>query len=177
MTPQEQQIIQGLAAGREEAIGLLYDHYGRALYAVALKIVKGDGELAQDILQEALINVWRNGKKYDPSKGSLFTWVLNITRNKAIDKWRSAGRKQEIRGEEVFVYLAEERGIETVLVDGIDVRDQVTKLPPEHRTLIEMAYFEGYTQDELSKKLELPLGTVKTRMRAAMRELRKLFGT
>lgn len=175
MTNIEQQIVSGLQQGRDEAVGLLYDHYGRALYAVALKVLNGDEELAQDVLQEALVNVWKYGKGYDNSKGSLFTWAMNITRNKAIDKLRSKNRKPEIQGEETFVYLAEERGVESVLVDGLDVREQVSKLPQEQRVLIEMAYFQGYTQDELSKNLNIPLGTVKTRMRTAMRDLRKLF--
>lgn len=132
--------------------------------------------LAQDILQEAFVKIWKHADHYDPSKGSLFTWMLNITRNLAIDKIRSAGyRNQEkIQALDENVYN-NSKLIETLNPNTIGLHKLVDQLEDKYRMVIDLIYFGGFTQQEVQEKLGIPLGTVKSRIRIALRELRKVF--
>jgi RNA polymerase sigma-70 factor (ECF subfamily) len=175
LTQIEEQIVDYLSRSDQKAIALLYDHYADTLFGVVMKITKNDEDLSKDILQEAFVNIWKYAKKYDSGKGRLFTWILNITRNKALDKLRSLNRKPEIQDFDFSVYDHDGGGY-SYGEDWMDIRKQVAKLDSEKRILIEHAYFLGFTQKEISENLDIPLGTVKTRMRAAMKELRSIFG-
>jgi RNA polymerase sigma factor (sigma-70 family) len=168
----ESELVRLLQQKDKSAFSELYDNYSSALYGVILRILNNDEESAQDILQDSFIKIWKNFDSYDHSKGSLFTWILNIARNTAIDKLRSSGRKP-IQSMEQNVYV--EAAHYNQNVDRIGLKEIVSKLKPEHRTIIDMAYFDGFTQEEISDKLKLPLGTVKTRARTALIELRKIF--
>ncbi|WP_223274608.1 RNA polymerase sigma factor [Salibacter halophilus] len=170
----EKRIAQFLAEGNEHAIELLYDHYADALYGVVLRIVRDD-DLASDIIQEAFVKIWKNGKRYSKEKGKLFTWCLNITRNRAIDELRSKQRKGEIQNLDSSVNFIDRQHSTNPNIDHVGLREIVDSLDQEKRELIEMAYFGGYTQAEISKKMELPLGTVKTRMRNALKDLKNIF--
>ncbi len=173
--PQEKEIIELLSRSDKKAIGLIYDHYGAALYGVVLKICMQDEALAQDVIQEGLVNVWKNANRYDSSKGRLFTWVLNICRNKALDRYRQLKRKNEIQTNTDNVNAYEGHAQTVFNTDTIGLQQEVEKLPEEQRVLIEMAYFQGYTQSQLSEKLDIPLGTIKTRIRNAIVALRKVY--
>lgn len=175
LTQIEEKIVALLSRGDQRAIELLYEHYADTLFGVVMKITKNDEELAKDVIQEAFVNIWKNAKKYNPEKGRLFTWVLNITRNKALDKLRSLNRKPEIQDFDFSVYDHDGGGY-SYGEDWMDIRKQVAKLDSDKRILIEHAYFLGFTQVEISENLDIPLGTVKTRMRAAMKQLRSIFG-
>jgi RNA polymerase sigma-70 factor, ECF subfamily len=143
-----------------------------------LKVVY-DEQIAQDVLQEAFVKIWNNIAQYNAQKGRLYTWMLNIARNAAIDKLRSRGEimKAKIQtGGDVVNNL--EWGMKTEqLTDSIGLRKMVAQLKPEYETIINLAYFNGYTLDEISKTLQIPLGTVKTRMRSAIQQLRQIFNT
>lgn len=159
-----------------KAITLLYDNYSAALHGVIFRIVN-DKETAEDVLQESFVKIWNNIESYDASKGRLFTWLLNVARNTAIDKTRSknyrdAGQVQSI---EDFVYSIERRYNTSTNIDHIGLKKVVEKLKPEHRTLIELLYFGGYTQTEAAQALGIPLGTVKTRVKIAINQLRELL--
>jgi RNA polymerase sigma factor (sigma-70 family) len=173
----EEESIALLKSKGEEAFNILYDNYSAALYGVISKIVVAE-EIAEDVLQEAFIKIWKNSSFFDPAKGRLFTWMLNIARNMAIDTVRS----KQFQIDKTIQKIDHSVGIpnNTHLhvynaVDHIGIKDIVEKLNPDHKIIIDMAYFRGYTQDEISKELNIPLGTVKTRSRMALGHLRDLL--
>jgi RNA polymerase sigma-70 factor (ECF subfamily) len=172
----EEELIQLLKTGDESAFSYLYDHYSGALFGVIFKII-GDQPLAEDILQEAFVKIWNNFSSYDSSKGRLFTWMLNITRNLTIDTLRSKSYKKQskIQGSENAVNYAGSNVNENERFDAMGIRKQTSLLKEDQKQIIDMAYFDGFTQEEISKKLGIPLGTVKTRMRAAISVLKKLL--
>jgi len=172
----ETELVALLQAKDAGAFSYLYDNYSAALNGVIYRMVE-DRALSEDILQEVFVKVWNNIGSYDAAKGKLFTWLINITRNLTIDTIRSKGYKkqQQILSDENSVHnLAADRS-GAGQFDTLGLRKQVALLKPEQRRMIDLAYFEGYTQDEISKETGIPLGTVKTRMRAAITELRKLI--
>jgi RNA polymerase sigma-70 factor, ECF subfamily len=174
--PPEEQLISLLKARDEKGLRILYDHYAAALYGVIFRVVN-DKETAEDVLQETFVKIWNNTASYDASKGRLYTWLLNIARNTAIDKTRSKGFRQEgqVRSIEDFVYTVEKQHNSATAVDHIGLRKVVDTLKPEQRQLIDLLYFGGFTQSEAAEQLGIPLGTVKTRVKAAMAKLRDLL--
>ncbi|MDQ3047728.1 MAG: sigma-70 family RNA polymerase sigma factor [Bacteroidota bacterium] len=155
------------------AYSLLYDNYSASLYGVITRVVAAE-EIAQDILQEVFIKIWKNIDSYDSSKGRLFTWMLNIARNASIDYSRSRQSKVESKIQDIdnSVYEINSRTSTRINTDVIGVKEEVAKLKDDYRVLIDMIYFGGYTQEETAKELNIPLGTVKTRVRAAIIKLR-----
>jgi RNA polymerase sigma factor (sigma-70 family) len=171
----EEELVAALQGRNQQAFSYLYDNYAGALNGVITKLVE-DRELAEDILQEVFVKIWNNFSSYDATKGRLFTWMINITRNLTIDTLRSKGYKkqQKISSDENSVSnYAESGAVEKF--DTLGIRKQLVNLKPEQKVIIDLAYFNGYTQDEISKEMGIPLGTVKTRMRSAILELRKLL--
>jgi RNA polymerase sigma-70 factor (ECF subfamily) len=140
------------------------------------RIVRSE-DISNDVLQEAFVKIWKNIDTYSNDKGSLFTWMLNICRNMAIDMTRSKQYRQETQNQNVEDYVNVINRSEHVQLktDHIGLKDLVARLKPEHRLLIDKIYFEGYTQEEASEELNIPLGTVKTRVRAAIIQLREVF--
>ncbi|MEL6650672.1 MAG: sigma-70 family RNA polymerase sigma factor [Bacteroidota bacterium] len=169
----DQRIISLLSQRDQQAIRLIYEQYARTLLGVLLRIL-GDQALAEDCLQEALVKVWKNADRYDPKKGRLFTWLLNICRNTAIDKRRSAAFKQQqsIQQNESLVSMVDRQKAYSFNPDQIGLRDWVHKLSPEQIEVIDIVYFRGFSHREAAKQLDLPLGTLKTRIRAALQQLR-----
>jgi len=170
----ETELIEKLKNQDTEAFSLLYDNYSSALYGIINTIVKDD-EVAQDILQDVFMKIWKGVALYKREKGTLFTWMLNIARNTSIDNLRSKNKKYEIRNIENDVYTVDKNHNTTLNTDTLGVKQAVSKLKLEHKEMIDLVYFGGYTQDEIAKEMNMPLGTVKTRVRAALIELRKLF--
>lgn len=124
-----------------------------------------------------MITVWQNIDKYDPLKGRLFTWLLKITRNSAINKTRSKIFKSQAKNDDInnYVnYLGEKSSLQTD-INKIGLRKQVHLLKDDFKNVIELSYYHGFTQEEIAKALNIPLGTVKTRLRNALIELRKQF--
>lgn len=160
----------------QQAFSYLYDNYAGALNNIIFRLVE-DSALAEDILQEAFVKIWHNFNQYDQSKGRLFTWMLNLTRNLTIDVLRSKGYKKQakISGDENSVDNIPDTSSTLLKFDSLGIRKQLANLKPEQRIIIDMAYFSGFTQDEIAKELDVPLGTVKTRMRTAILELRKML--
>lgn len=172
----EHELVALLKSKDEQAFSYLYDHYAGALNNIIFRMV-GEDVLAEDILQEAFLKIWNNIHNYDETKGRLFTWMLNLTRNLAIDTLRSKGYKnaQKTTGHENFVSnIADDKSV-AERFDSLGVQKLVKQLKPEQQLIIDLGYFQGYTQDEISKAMNIPLGTVKTRMRAGILELRKLI--
>lgn len=146
------------------------------MYGIIFRIVNSE-EIARDVMQEAFVKIWNKGETYDVSKGRLFTWMLNITRNLAIDTIRSKDFKNnhQIQNIDDSVNRVNRQMNTTTKVDHIGLKEVVETLKEEYKELIDLLYFGGYTQEEAAKKLNLPLGTVKTRARSAINQLRSLL--
>lgn len=171
----EEELVYQLQMQDQSAFSYLYDNYAAALNGVIHRMVD-DTQLSEDILQEAFIRIWNNFKQYDAGKGRLFTWMVNITRNLTIDTLRSKGYKKQQKISQNESSVANYQNKDSVnRFDGIGLNKQLASLRPEYKNLIDLAYFAGYTQEEISKEMGIPLGTVKTRMRTAIMELRKLM--
>jgi len=159
-----------------DAFNYLYQHYAAVLYGIINRVIY-DEQTSQDVLQEVFIKIWNNINQFDPAKGRIYTWMINIARNAAIDKLRSKGEimKSKIHtGEEIVNTVGNDMKTEQA-TDAIGLRKLVSDLKPEYQTIIELAYFKGFTLDEISKTLQIPLGTVKTRMRHAIKTLKETF--
>ncbi len=175
-TYSEEELVSLLRKRDQGAFTYLYDNYSNALNGIIFRLVDNE-HLREDILQEAFVKIWNNFQQYDSSKGRLFTWIANLTRNLTIDTLRSKGYKkqQKILTNENSVVTREDKRYSAEQHDGIGLDKRIEKLKPEQKLVIDLAYFSGYTQDEISKEIGIPLGTVKTRMRSAIIELRKLM--
>ena len=149
----EDQLVALLRQKEQKAYSILYDNYGAALYGIVQKVVKND-DLAEDVLQDCFVKIWRNIDSYNSSKGSLFTWMLNISRNTAIDKVRSQDYQhgQQSQNIENVVGIVEQSNPIESAVDYIGLRQVVETLRPEYKKLIDLAYFQGYTQAEISEE-------------------------
>lgn len=171
----ERHIVSLLAEKDDKAISLLYENYGDTLFGVAYKVVK-DEDLAQDVLQESFIKIWKKADSYDASKAKLFTWLFRITRNTAIDKLRSLNNKadKEVQIDVSNVYKV---GVKGIIPDHMDIQDNLDKIDPKYRIVLEALFFEGMTQQEASEELDIPLGTIKSRLKIGLRELGKIYGT
>lgn len=160
------------------AFEALYDRYGTLVYSMALRVV-GDAQLAEDIAQEVFLRVWRRPDHYLPQRGRFAAWLLSVARNAAVDqvRTRSRRRRHETASEEPERELPADEGQDPALMAQLaderqKVRRALTSLPLEQRRVIEMAYYGGYTQQEIAAMLSQPLGTVKTRIRLGMQKLR-----
>jgi len=171
----EQELVALLKQRSDLAFSYLYDNYSGALFTVILNIVP-DRDLAADVLQEVYVNIFRKIDSYDETKSRIYTWMLNIARNESIDTVRSKGYRNSQQNREVTDAVYEQAGSVSQNVDRIGLRKLLEKIKPEYRELIELSYFQGLTQDEIAKMQGIPLGTVKTRLRAALSQLKGLVG-
>lgn len=174
ITYSEQELVALLQQRNEQGFAYLYDNYSGALFGIVNGIVT-DKEIANDVLQNVFVNIWRKIDSYDASKGRLFTWMLNIARNASIDEIRSKGfrdsQKNQSLGDNVDLVGASVGPT----VDDVGLRKVLTKLKGELRVLIDMSYFQGFTHEEIARALDIPLGTVKTRIRSALIQLRTMI--
>ncbi|MFD0989684.1 RNA polymerase sigma factor [Mariniflexile jejuense] len=169
----EKEIVTLLERGDKKAITLLYDNYADALYGVIKKII-ADDDTAQDVLQESFIKIWRYAKKYDASKAKLFTWLYRIAYNTAIDKVRSQKNKdgKEVQIEKSTVYKI---SADELNQDVMDMQKHLGNLDEKYQIVINALFFEGMTQQEASEELDIPLGTIKSRLKIGLRELKKIY--
>lgn len=175
LTYTESELVLGLKARNEKHFGYLYDHYSPALYGIALKVLN-DEAIAGDVLQEIFLKIWRGIDRYDTDKGRLFTWMVNIARNTAIDTLRSKAHKMGQKVAELGSnVLASDQLAIHPSVDHLGLVKVLEQLSKEQRVIIDLAYYKGCTQDEIAKILDIPLGTVKTRMRNAIIQLRNIL--
>ena len=172
----EQELVSLLLRQDDQAFSYLYDNYSPALFGIINQIVS-DKEIAADVLQDVFINIWRKIGSYDDTKGRLFTWMLNIARNAAIDKIRSRPYQDSLKNQPLTenVNSTAANRVVNPQVNDIGLKKVVNKLKEEYRVLIDMSYFQGFTHEEISRMLNLPLGTVKTRIRSALMQLRTMI--
>lgn len=155
------------------AFTIMYDMYSKSLFSVITNLIK-ENEEAEDALQEVFVKIWKNIDSYNESKGRLYTWMLNIARNTAIDKLRSKGfnNSKKNLSSDNFVHLLDDSNKLINRIDTIGIKEFVQKLKPKCIALIELLFFQGFTQKEASEELEIPLGTVKTQNRNCINDLR-----
>lgn len=171
----EKELVALLKQRNQKAFSHLYDNYSGALYGIVLQILE-NAELANDVLQEVFINIWRRIETYDAAKGRLYTWMLNIARNASIDQLRSKNYQNSQKNQSIPENVDSLGGSSTQMsVDSIGLKKMLEKLRMEQRVLIELAYFKGYTHEEIAEMEDIPLGTVKTRIRNALIQLRTLL--
>lgn len=154
----------------------MYDMYSSSLYGVIFRIVQHE-EIAEDLLQETFVKIWNSFSLYDPSKGRLFTWMVNVARNLSIDKIRSKDFRNSSKNQDLenTVNFIDEQVSTAINPDVVGVRELVNQLKPDQKSVLDLVYFRGYTHVEAAEELGIPLGTVKTRMRMAIITLRKFF--
>ena len=173
---EESVLVAKLQAKDVQAFEYLYDQYKNAIFGVIYKVIS-DVDIAEDILQEVFVKIWKNIDSYQSGKGRLYTWMLNIARNRSIDYLRSKehNKGRQTNSMEASVYAVDAENSTSIAVDHIGIEKFVHQLKKEYQEIIHLAYFMGYTQEEIAKKLEIPLGTVKTRSRTAIRKLREMM--
>ena len=164
----EQELVSQLLQQNGQAFSYLYDNYSPALFGVINQIISNK-EAAADVLQDVFVNIWK--------KGRLFTWMLNIARNAAIDKLRSRAYQDSLKNQPLTenVNTITSNSVVNPQQNDIGLKKQVSKLREEYRVLIDLSYFQGFTHEEISKILNVPLGTVKTRIRSALTQLRTMI--
>jgi RNA polymerase sigma factor (sigma-70 family) len=161
-----------LQAKNRTAFTYLYDNYSAALYGVIRKIVI-DETTASDILQDVFTKIWLKIESYNREKGSLYTWLLNVARNTAIDHLRKSERRVIIQSDEDSVY--QNVATNQPNTDSIGLRQIIDKLKPDLKEMIDLHYFAGMTHQEISDQKQMPLGTVKTKIRTGMQQLKNIF--
>jgi RNA polymerase sigma-70 factor (ECF subfamily) len=172
----EAELIGAVAAGSSSAMTRIYEEYSSMLLGIATRILRNRSE-AEEVLQEVFVQVWRQARRYDPERSSLSTWLVLLTRSRAIDRLRSRRVQQrtvaEVR-EEGVVRHESQNGPGNVLMRERRRRltAEMGRLPTEQREVLELAFFSGLTQREIAARTDTPLGTVKTRALLAMRKLR-----
>jgi RNA polymerase sigma-70 factor, ECF subfamily len=171
------ELVIGLQNKSEEAFSLLYDDYSAVLFGIAFKIVKNK-TVAEEILQDVFVKIWKHIDLYDITKGTLFTWMLNITRNTCKDYFRSKHYQyqtlmvQEELDEIPSKYMPQSTSYQA---ESWEMQQLTQKLAPKYKEIIDLVYIFGYSQEQVAEKLNIPLGTVKTRSRDALKQLRHIY--
>ncbi|MBC8645057.1 RNA polymerase sigma factor [Flavobacterium lindanitolerans] len=172
----QEELLQQIYKKDDRAFTLLYDMYSKSLFSVIYNLIR-DHEEAEDILQETFVKIWKNIESYDESKGRFYTWILNISRNASIDRLRSKGfnNRQKNLSSDNFVHLLDESNKMNHKIDTIGIREFVKKLKPKCIQILDLLFFKGYTQQEASEELQIPLGTIKTQNRNCINDLRNFL--
>ena len=172
------ELLKAIAGGDDAALGQLYDRYRLILFGLLMRILNNREE-AEDVLQEVFLQVWRRAKDFDENRGRPFTWLVTLARSRGIDRLRSLASRERVavaeaneRTEEVSDAASDAIKSERLGV----VNSALADLPEDQKRPLMLAYFDGLTQSEIATKLNVPLGTVKTRMRSGMMKLREAFG-
>jgi RNA polymerase sigma factor (sigma-70 family) len=172
----DEEVLALVGRADELALGELYDRFGRVAYGLALRILR-DPALAQDAVQDAMLSAWRTAASFDPRRGKASTWLLTLVHRRAVDVVRREDRRRAQPIEDAPIASGDATD------ETAELREQrravqaaLAQLPPEQREALELAYYGGLSQSELAERLGVPLGTVKSRMFAALSKLRELLG-
>lgn len=166
-------VLKRIAKGDETALAVLFTEYGQRVYSMVYQVLKNDG-LAQEATQDAFLKVWKNPHAWDKSKGQFDSWLLTLARYTAIDRLRHEVRKTG-KNTPLYEDIFLENDDDALAIDANQLQGLLTQLPNDQRIVIELAYFKGMKHSELAENLNLPLGTVKTRLRLGLQKLRHLL--
>jgi len=179
-TMADEDLVARVEAGDADAFEVIYDRHSRVAYSLAFRLL-GDRQAAEDLVQDAFLSAWRSAQAYSPARGSVRTWLLSILHNRGIDRLRTLSamtRRQEALEQMELrrppAADAAEEGMERVMADT--VRRELGTLPQEQVEVLTLAYYGGFTHQEIAELLQLPLGTVKSRMRLGLERLRRGVG-
>jgi RNA polymerase sigma-70 factor (ECF subfamily) len=176
----DEELMQLVRAGDAQAFEIVFDRHSGAAFSLAYRMC-GRQAMAEDIVQEAFVSMWRSGARYDATRGSVRTWVLSVVRNRTIDAFRreSAKGSRDVSEEGLAERMAAPELTDTEVErrdEARQVRKALIELPPDQRQVIELAYFGGFTHSQIADMLELPSGTVKGRMRLGLTKMRLALG-
>jgi len=172
LTQSDSYITQLLQTGDKKAIAYIYDKWADPLYGVIYNICK-DEAIAKDVLQDTFVKVWEKSDTYDAKKSKLFTWIYQIARNKAIDAYRKIKKNRIENIQKADIIVSNVRSDQKLYHS--ELNKHITKLDPKYQEVLQSLFFEGMTHMEMSEKTGIALGTIKTRLRIALRELREIY--
>jgi RNA polymerase sigma-70 factor, ECF subfamily len=167
----DEELVSRVAEGDERALSELYDRYSRPVYATGIRLLR-DAHLAEELVQDAFTKVWQQAASFNPERASFATWLYRVTRNRAIDLDRRRRVRPQSAGENPLRTVPGGPEPEAS-VDGWDVARALSRIPEEHREVLTLAYFEGLSQREISRRTGVPLGTIKSRTTAALKRLHR----
>lgn len=170
----ESQLVNWLQNGDQQNFSKLFDWFSPVIFGIIRKWVK-DPETSKDLLQDVFIKAWRNRKLYDAGKGRLFTWLYRIARNICIDHLRSKSYRYRYVPEINDSMKTTVTGMSSATPDTIGLNKLVEGLESEEKRVVDLMHFKGFTQRQVAEIMDIPLGTVKTRMRRAMQQLRYFY--
>jgi RNA polymerase sigma factor (sigma-70 family) len=178
----DEMLIHAIAGGAAWAIEPLYQRYSRILYSLAYRMVANQ-QVAEDLLQDAFLSVWRRASSYSAQSGAVKSWLVSIIHHRTIDYLRSVRRRTENMKEATWEEVERDEPMAASdtsdeawqAIQGENVRHALMKLPTEQRMVIELAYFQGWTQSEIAEGCQIPLGTVKARMRLGIQRLKRIL--
>ncbi len=172
-TVSDEDLVSHVAEGNEQALSELYDRYCRPVYATGIRLL-GEVSLAEELVQDVFTNVWRRAGTFNPELARFSTWLYRITHNRARDLVRRRNARPKVVGDDLLQAVPGGPEPEDK-VDSWDVARSLSRIPNEYREVIELAYFKGLTQREISRRTNVPLGTIKSRTTAALRNLRQIM--
>jgi RNA polymerase sigma-70 factor (ECF subfamily) len=171
------ELITGILKRDRRSFDLFYDRYAQIIFNLCVRILKDEGE-AQDVLQEIFLQIWRDAERFDPARASVKTWLFTIARSRSLDRYRSrkvAINRVEDQPDDQLQQIAAKEDFQAASVTQQYVLKALARLSNEQRLVLELSYYEGLTQEEIADRLQEPLGTIKSRMRASLMKLRQLF--
>jgi RNA polymerase sigma factor (sigma-70 family) len=169
----EEELVTSLKKNQRAAFDYLYDNYSSALFGVISRIIP-DEEKAADLLQDVFLKIWKKVGDYQPGKARLYTWMMNIARNASIDLYRKEKNKYQVDIDGQVGVIDASNQVQ-ISEDTLDLRSIVDKLKPERKVLLDLVYLQGFTQQEAAEKLDIPLGTAKSRIRTALQDLKHYY--
>jgi RNA polymerase sigma-70 factor (ECF subfamily) len=170
--PGDVSLMAALAAGDRQALGQLYDRQGPLLLALGLRIL-GDRAVAEDVLHDVFLEAWHHAREFDPTRGTVRAWLVTRMRSRCLDRRTAATRQQRLAEDAARQQEATASPDEAAPVDGARVRTQLGTLSPDLAAVLELAYFDGFSSSEIARRLQIPIGTVKSRMARALESLRQ----
>jgi RNA polymerase sigma-70 factor, ECF subfamily len=176
----DEELMQLVLDGEVRAFEVIFDRHASAAFSLAYRMC-GRRAVAEDVVQDAFLSLWRSGTGYDPGRGSVRSWVLSVVHNRAIDAMRRAGAKagRDVPDEGFAERLPARDATDAEVErrdEAVQLRTALDELPPDQRRVIELAYFGGFSHSEIAEMLDLPPGTVKGRMRLGLTKLRFFLG-
>jgi len=173
----DHELIQRIQQRDRQAFDLFYDRYAQIIFSVCIRILKDTGE-AEDVLQEIFVQIWKEAERFDAARASVKTWVFTIARSRSLDRYRSrktAHQRFEDAAAEELHQISSKEDLQSTSVIQQYVASAMQQLSKEQRLVLELCYYRGLTQEEISNLLGEPLGTIKSRIRAALMKLRSAF--